>query len=325
MIPSWNGRDLLDIVLPSLERQEYGDFRVTVVDNGSTDGTADHLRAAWPDVGVIELPENVGFAAAVNRGIEASQSEFVALVNNDMELDRAWLREMVGALRDHPRAASAAGKVLRYHEREVVDSAGDTMSWYGLSVPRGRGETDDGRYDAPGAVFSATAGAALYRAQALDDVGPFDADFFAYAEDVDWGFRAQLLGWECRYVPAAVAYHVGRATSSRISGLAHYLFLRNTITMVIKDYPAGALVRHAPRLAMFLAKQVSGSFRRRFAGQMLRALRDALVQLPRTLAKRREVQSRRRAGTAELDELIERDYPLRSTVLNAIDERLPGR
>jgi GT2 family glycosyltransferase len=297
---------------------------VFVVDNGSTDGTAEHLRSAWPDVELIELPENRGFAAAVNEGVEAAASEFVALVNNDMELDGRWLGELVDALRAFPRAASAAGKVLRFDERDVIDGAGDLMSWYGLSVPRGRGEPDDGRYGEPEPVFSATAGAALYRASALRDVGGFDADFFAYAEDVDWGFRAQLLGYECRYVPTARAFHVGRATSSRISGLAHYLFIRNTLTMVLKDYPASALLLHSPRLAMFVGKQISGSIRRGWFRQMMRALRDALAQLPVTLRKRRAVQVRTRVPRRRLDELVLRDYPLQSTVLNFVDARLSG-
>ena len=212
--------------------------RVVVVDNGSDDGTAEHLRERYPEVQLVELGANMGFAAAVNRGIEAGDGEFVAVVNNDLELVPGWLEEMVAALREHPGAGSATGKMLFYDRRDTIDGAGDFTSWYAISAPRGRGETDHGQYDAPEPVFSACGGAALYRRAALDAVGLFDEDFFAYAEDVDWGFRAQLAGWTCRYVPRAVAFHMGGATSARVPNLSRYLFFRNTLSLVAKDWPA---------------------------------------------------------------------------------------
>ena len=159
VIPTWNGRALLDVALSSLQTQTLAADEVIVVDNGSTDGTAEHVRSRWPSVILIPLPENTGFAAATNRGIERATSHVVALVNNDVELHPAFLRELVGALEADPGAASAAAKMLRFDERGVIDGTGDTLRWSGVAQQRGQGELDRGQYDAPGRVFSACAGA----------------------------------------------------------------------------------------------------------------------------------------------------------------------
>jgi GT2 family glycosyltransferase len=313
------------VVLPSLRTQTYGDFGVVVVDNGSTDGTAEHVRASYPEVTLVELGSNLGFAAAVNRGIAAAEGEHVAVVNNDLELDPGWLERMVAALRDHPDAGSATGKMLFYDRREVIDGAGDFTSWYAISAPRGRGEMDRGQYDAPEPVFSACGGAALYRRSALEAVGPFDEDFFAYTEDVDWGFRAQLAGWTCRYVPGAVAFHMGGATSARVPNWSRYLFFRNTLSMVAKNWPTAALVRNAPRLVLFFAKSVVASIRGRWFLALARGTRDALRQLPRTLGKRRAVQRNRTVGLGYLNSIVRADYPLESRILAFIDAAILNR
>ena len=148
-------------------------------------------------------------------------------------------------------AASAASKMLRFDDRGVIDATGDTLRWSGVALQRGQGERDRGQYDRPERVFSACAGAALYRRSAFAEVGPFDEAFFAYLEDVDWGFRAQLLGHGCLYVPTAIAYHVGSA-STRREGKPDPFFYglprRNDVWLVLKNYPGSALLRAAPLL-----------------------------------------------------------------------------
>ncbi|HEX3872627.1 MAG TPA: glycosyltransferase family 2 protein, partial [Solirubrobacteraceae bacterium] len=237
IVLTYDGRDMLDVVVPSLRAQRYDSFTIVIVDNGSSDGTAEHVRDRWPDVDLIEIPENVGVAAALNRGVAAAPGEYIALLNNDLELEPDWLGELVGALDRHPGAASATGKLLNFHRRDEFDAAGDLMRWSGAPDQRGHGEPDRGQYDEPAAVFSPCAGAALYRRSALTEVGPFDEDFFAYMEDIDWGFRAQLAGYASRYEPAAVAYHVGGATTARDAPRYVALQRRNQILLVIKNYP----------------------------------------------------------------------------------------
>jgi GT2 family glycosyltransferase len=303
VIPTWNGRELLDGALASLRGQRFEDFDVVVVDNGSTDGTAEHVRAAHPGVELVALAENRGFAGAVNAGIGRARGEYVALLNNDMELDPGWLAELVAALDADGRAGSAASKLRMLREPGTLDGAGDLVTWYGATWRRGHGEPDRGQYDAPGVVASPCAGAALYRRRALEEVGSFDERFFAYLEDADWGLRAQLAGWPCRWVPAAVAYHVGGATSRRMGDLETELIARNTLALVLKSFPAGRLVLWAPLIAGYqawvLAHAIaSGSWR-----AVLRGWAAAARGLPGTLRARAEVRRRTREPRA-LDAVV---------------------
>ncbi len=297
--------DLLDVILPSLERQTLDDLRVVVVDNGSSDGSADHVRDRWPAFSVLSWPENVGVAAALNRGLEAcAGSEYVALLNNDLELEPDYLARLADALDRHPGAASATGKMLDFHDRERLDGAGDLFMWSGAATHRGYGERDDGRYDQAEAVFSPCAGAAVYRRCAFDVVGGFDEDFFAYLEDVDWGLRAQLAGFSARYEPGAVAYHMGGATTGGDRRRYDALLRRNQIWIVVKDYPARALARHGGKVLLHQGGWLVAAIREGMTRQYLTAIGAALRGTPRMLRKRRAVQRTRRVSPAALDAVI---------------------
>jgi GT2 family glycosyltransferase len=314
VIPTWNGRALLDVALASLERQTLAADEVIVVDNGSSDGTVEHVRSRWPSVTLVALPTNTGFAAAANRGIDRASGEVVALINNDIELHPDFLRELVGALEVDPGVASAAAKMLRFDDRAVIDAAGDTLRWSGIALQRGQGEADHGQYDAPGRVFSACAGAAAYRRSAFEEVGSFDEAFFAYLEDVDWGFRAQLAGWGCAYVPGAVAYHVGSASPRRAGRPDPFFYglpRRNNVWMVLKSFPAGALLRYAPLVLVQHAWLLYVAVRDGMARAHLSALGAAARGLPRVLRQRRAIQRARRVGRRELEPLITRGWPPR--------------
>ena len=166
-----------------------------------------------------------------------------------MELDPNCLAELVEALDRHPEVGSVTPKMLDFAERDVLDGAGDLLTWRGGGRRRGHGDQDEGQYDAPDEVFGPCGGAALYRRSALEAVGSFDEDYFAYYEDIDWAFRAQLAGVRCRYVPTAVLYHRGSATLGRgMTDSNGYLLWRNPVWLIVKCYPASALIRHAPSL-----------------------------------------------------------------------------
>ncbi len=304
IVLNYNGRELLDVILPSLAAQTYPNLAVTVLDNGSSDGSPELVRERWPDVRVIALPHNVGVAAALNRGLETVQTELVALLNNDIELDPGWLEELVAHLETHPEAASASGKLLRFNSRDVIDAAGDGMRWSSAAFNRGSGEVDRGQFDRPEPVFSACAGAALYRRSAFDDVGLFDEDFFAYLEDVDWSLRAQLRGYASRYVPGAVAYHMRGATTSGSLNRYRVMQRRNQIWLVVKNYPLGAMLRRAPGILLLNAGLALQDARQGGLGGTLRGWWAALRGLPTMLRKRRDVQRARRAGLAQLDEVV---------------------
>ena len=298
VIPTWNGRELLAAALASLREQRFRGFEVVVVDNGSTDGTLEWVRADHPEAELVVLGENRGFAGAVNAGIGHARGEFVALLNNDMELDPGWLAELVAALDAHPDAGSAASKLRMLRDPGLLDGAGDVVTWYGATWRRGHGEPDRGQYDEPGVIASPCAGAALYRRRALEAVGSFDERFFAYLEDADWGLRAQLAGWPCRWVPTAVAYHLGGATSRRMGDLETELIARNTPALVLKSFPAGRLVSWAPLIVGYQAWVLGQAVRRGSWRAVLRGWSAALRGLPATLRARSEVRRRTREPRA---------------------------
>ncbi len=310
VLTNYNGCALLETMLPSLARQSFTDFATVVVDDGSTDGSLAYLHGSWPQVEVIALSGNGGVTAAMNTGLMTPSSELVGLFNNDMELDVDCLRELVAALDAHPEAGSATPKMLDHTDRARIDGTGDELSWRGGGERRGHGERDVGQYEAAGETFAACGGAAVYRRAAIDTVGGFDVDYFAYFEDVDWGFRAQLAGFRCRYVPSALLYHRGSETLGRgITDFNGYQLWRNAIWLVAKCYPRGALVRHLPALARGQAGNLYVAIRERKLRVWARAVSDALRGLPKALRKRRAVQRSRVIPLAQLEDVARRRRP----------------
>ncbi len=294
VVPNWNGEKLLSTCLGSLRGQSFEGFEVVVADNGSTDDSVALVARDFPEVRVLSLGENLGFSAAVNAGIKASNSEYVALLNNDTEVHPGWLETLVGAANAYPRAGLFASKMVDFDDRRVLDGAGDGLRRSGLPYRLGHGEPDRGQYDEETYVFGACAGAALYRRGMLDDVGLFDEDFFANCEDGDLSFRAQLAGYRCLYVPGSVVYHMGSATFGRRSQISTRLGTRNSLCMLVKNLPA-------PLVPGFLPFIVAGQISRLLVTASTSTLRahleglaGALRLLPLMLKKRREIQGRRR-------------------------------
>jgi GT2 family glycosyltransferase len=301
-IATYNGRELLAVALPSLAAQRFRDFRVLVVDDGSTDGTAAWLAEHWPTVDVI-VQANAGVTAALNVCLRegARESELVGLFNNDVELDPDCLGELVAALAEHPHAGSACPKLLDFHRRELLDGAGDELRWRGHGHRRGHGERDLGQYDRPQWVFGPCGGAAVYWRSALELVGELDEDFYTFFEDVDWSLRAQLLGLGCRYVPSARVYHMGSATlGAGLTDFTRYHLWRNAIWVLAKGVPSPLLVRHAPTLLAGQLINLAVAIRDRKLGIWARAMRDAIGGLPRVLSQRRRLQRGRTVSPREL-------------------------
>jgi GT2 family glycosyltransferase len=179
-------------------------------------------------------------------------------------------------------------------EPGLLDGAGDLVTWYGATWRRGHGEPDRGQYDAPGEVAGPCAGAALYRREALEEVGGFDERFFAYLEDADWALRAQLAGWGCLWVPSAVAYHLGGATSRRMGDLETELIARNTLALVLKSFPAARIAAWAPLILAYQGWVLATAARRGTWRAVLRGWGAAVRGLPATLRARAEVRPRTR-------------------------------
>jgi len=300
-IANYNGRALLEMVLGSLAAQSFRDFVVLVVDDGSSDDSVAWLRSNHPEVEIVAQP-NRGVTAALNACLSTPQTDLVMLLNNDIELDPHCLAELIAALELYPEAGVAGGKLLDFHRRELLDGAGDVFTWAGHGHRRGHGERDLGQYDQPRAIFGACAAAAVYRRSALDVVGVFDEDFGAFFEDVDWALRAQLAGVECRYVPTAIAYHMGSATlGAGLTDFTRYQLWRNGVWLIAKGLPASVLLRHAHQLLAGQLVNLVVAVRDRKLGVWARAWRDALHGLPRMLARRRRIQRARRVSPRQLE------------------------
>ena len=300
VVINWNGRRFLEIVLPSIFRQTIGGFSVRVVDDASTDDSREYVEREWPQVEFLAHTKNVGMTRNFNQAIDSVTTPYVALLNNDLELAPDWLRALRDALESHPQAAAADCKMLAYDDRTRFDGAGDLLTTAMLPGRRGNGEIDNGQYDEPTEVFSACAGAALFRRSAFEDVGPFDGDLFAYLEDVDWGLRARLRGWSAIYEPRAVAFHIGSATTKQEPGRWSHLGPRNRIYLVVKNLPLRLLLRYAGRIVateiycLRVDARTPGLARKRLLGWW-----QALLMLPLALRKRRSIQHGRRVSVAE--------------------------
>ena len=303
---SYDGRHLLEGLLPTLAAQTVAGLRIVVVDNGSSDGTADWLRSDWPQVaGRRAAPKRRrdGGAEPLRAGGERQRADRAAQQRHRARagLPRPARRSARGA----PGAGSAAPKLLDFHDRSVLDGAGDAFVWRGSATRRGHGERDSGQYDEPEAVFGACGGAALYRRSAFDRVGLFDESYFAFYEDVDWNLRAQLAGLGCRYVPSAVVYHMGSATiGAGLTDFTQYHLWRNALWLVLKDYPRRWLLRRAPDLLVGQLLVLAGALRTRQLGVWLRATRDGLRGAAGALGGRRDVRARRLHPPPDLSAVV---------------------
>ena len=255
VIPNFNGIAFLDSVLASLEGQTLNNFEVILVDNGSTDGSCSFVTANYPWVHLIELSENFGFCGAVNAGIRAAKAPYVLLLNNDTEVKEDFVEEMLAAIRRHKNAFSCGARMVQYHDRDQLDDVGNYYCALGWSFARGRGK-DIHAYETEDRIFSACAGAAIYRKKILEKIGYFDEEHFAYLEDTDIGYRARIYGYENWYAPKAIVYHVGSGTSgSRYNQFKTRYSSRNNIYLIYKNMPLLQIILNLPFLvAGFLVK-----------------------------------------------------------------------
>jgi GT2 family glycosyltransferase len=304
IIVNWNGRELLQECLESLRRQAYRAFSVILVDNGSHDGSRAFVSEHYPEVSIVALPDNRGFAAANNVALNMVETEFVALLNNDAVPDPLWLKSLVEALEENPQAGLAASKMLLYDRRGNIDRAGDGYTKTGAALLRGRGLSAD-CHGVREWVFGACAAAALYRMAMLHDIGFFDEDFFLLYEDVDLSFRAQLKGYQCLYVPEALVYH--RSSSSIVcdSPLSVYYGHRNLEWVYIQNMPFRLLLRTIFAHILYDIAALSYFAVSGRGKDFFRAKIDAVRGLTRALKKRQLIQSGKVADDGYLWRLFE--------------------
>jgi GT2 family glycosyltransferase len=308
VVPTWNGRHLLERFLPTWLEQSLPFAGVVVVDNGSEDGTEaliDETRGTES----LRLPRNLGFAGAVNRGVASAladpEVDLVAVLNNDVSLDREWHRAAVEAIKAEPDCGSCATCVLRYDPPDVVESAGIGWGDRGTACGLRQDLPPPAANEPPVEVWGASATAALYCRELFESVGLFNESFFAYQEDVELAMRARRAGWRSLLAPAARARHLGHGSNRPFplgGTFADYYNARNRIAVLVTALPGSDWRRNwrkivAAQLGLIIASVSEGR-----TGAVWTGALHGLCRIPPNLAARRRT-------SAILSDTVKRSTP----------------
>ena len=309
VVPNWNGAETLGACLDSLLSQTLRP-RIIVVENGSTDGSVE-LLGKYPSVEIIVLGRNHGFAGGVNAGIKRAldeKADFVALFNNDAKADKDWLKNLVGVAEKNLKLGIVTSKILN-DTGEYIDSTGDIYTTWGLPYPRGRREAATDKYDKETKIFGASGGASLYRMKMLEEIGLFDENFFAYYEDVDLSFRAQLAGWKVAYVSKAIVYHKIGASSSKVSGFTTYHTMKNLPWLFWKNVPRKLIWRMIPRFKFAYFSFYASAVARGQGWPATKGFGRMLFLMPYKFIQRRKIQSRSKVSAGYINSVLTHDLP----------------
>ncbi len=300
-IPSLHRPDLTARCIEFIQKQTLpaSKWEVVVIENEAQAGQIlpDPLP---PSTRRIELPANEGTTGSINRAVDATESRYVLLLNNDVELEPDYIAKLVAALDADPQLGFATGKLLRATERTHLDGAGDAMLMAGAAYRLGNFDRDDGRYDRQMPILSGCGAAVLYRREAFVSSGGLDLDFFAYLDDLDLALRVQLLGYDGIYLPDAIAYHIGSATLGNTvhPKVIEYL-TRNQIYLLIKDYPRSVLRRLLARIVVYQWLWAVFAIRNAGLGPYFRGVRSALGKRSEMGRKHEELIAKRRISDDE--------------------------
>ena len=307
VIPNWNGLRFLKTCLDALRAQTFDDVEVILVDNASSDGSQGFVKTEYPHIHLIELESNLGFTGACNIGMGAATGAYIALLNNDTEVQSDWVAQVVKAFLDHPDAGIIASKMLLFDQRDRFHTAGDFFTIDGRAGNRGAWEKDLGQYDRGDYVFSACGGSAAYRQSMLMETGALDNDFFFLLEDVDLAWRAQLAGFKVWYEPRAIVFHHLSATGGGVT--ASYHDGRNGIWLILKNMPASLLRKYARLILARQFKLMWGSaraWRGREARARLRGMMAGAMSIGGALSKRKRIQAEKRVSDDYIDSILTR-------------------
>jgi GT2 family glycosyltransferase len=292
VIPNWNGRQMLAHCLNSLERQTSQNFQITVVDNGSNDGSAELLEQEFPAVRIVRFEENRGFSEAVNMGIMTGEAPWILLLNNDMEVAPDCIENLEEGIDRYGGFDFFALKMINFHNRDLLDGAGDAVLRGGVGYRLGTMEKDRDYYRNDRETFGACGGAVLYGRKFFAEVGFFDNHFFAYLEDVDLNLRARRLGMRCQYLSGARVFHIGSATTGRkVNPFTIRLSTRNNFGVVLKNYSFSMFLRFffpfvIYQFAWFLFTVKKGMF-----FSYCRGIFEIFRLLPEVTGKRKKIMS----------------------------------
>ena len=324
IVVNWNRRELLHACLRSVAAQTHPNFDVIVVDNGSSDDSGELVDALAVDFPVplrlVRNAENRGFCAANNQGFALASSDYVALLNNDAEADPGWLKALQDACEHDARVGMVASKILVWEDPCRIDKCGHLIYPDGQNRGRGTGQLDQGQFDRVEEALWPDGCAALYRRAMLEEIGGFDEDFFAYADDAELGLRGRIAGWQCLYTPYAVVRHHRGATLGLGSPRRLELIERNRVLLVVKLFPLTLLWRNGAYLLARIAAGLWAALRNRgelrnyqglpgkstAATALLQGMCAALPLIPRMWRKRRAFQAKRRLTPSQILSLLRR-------------------
>ena len=309
VIPNWNGAGVIRACLDSLANQTEK-VSVIVVDNGSTDKSVEIIEAEYPDISLLKHSRNLGFSGGVNAGIKYALglgAEYIALLNNDAVADSDWAKELSVVLDRNPKVGIAASKMIDA-KAKTLDSTGEFYTIWGLPFPRGRGDSIDDQNENE-LIFGASGGASMYRSKMLRHIGLFDNDFFAYYEDVDLSFRAQLAGWMVAYTPKAVVRHKIGSTSGTIGGFVTYQTLKNLPMLMWKNVPWALMPKVWPRLTLAYLAICGRALQRGQFGPFFKGTLVGTLLLPKKLFQRHKIQNNRRVSPEYIDSILVHDLP----------------
>ncbi len=308
-----NGRKYLEVCLPSIRKQSYPNIETIVVDNGSTDDSADFISKNFPEVKLIKNSKNLGFGGGNNIGIKTARGNYIFILNNDTELDINCVAELYKGINKSPKVGMCATKILSYFDRQMIDNIGHLLYYDGLNRGKGRLEPDKGQYNKIAEAFYPSGCAAFYRKEAIDEAGPFDEDFFLYGDDTELGLRCRFLDWQCLYIPTAIVYHMYSATAGKYTPLKAKLVERNRIWVAVKLFPFPllllnpffALIRYIYQAyGALCGKGAAGKFTEEFSkAQLIKILLianlEALLGIPRMIKKRKIIQKTKKINNKQ--------------------------
>ncbi|HEY8387392.1 MAG TPA: glycosyltransferase family 2 protein [Parasegetibacter sp.] len=253
VILNWNGKHYLEKFLPSVLASSYSNKVVIVADNASTDDSLDFLRAVYPEVKIIQLSQNFGFAKGYNEALKQVTADYFVLLNSDVEVSENWIGPVINLMESDRSIAACQPKLLMYHSRDQFEYAGAAGGFIdNLGYPFARGrifdycEADKGQYDEVIPVFWASGAAMFVRAELYWEAGGLDEFFFAHQEEIDLCWRLQLAGYKIYSCPLSVVYHVGGGTLPKGNAMKVFLNFRNNLIMICKNTPVAQLLWKLP-------------------------------------------------------------------------------
>lgn len=307
VVLNWNGAEVTPACLRSLAKQTVKPSEIIVIDNGSTDGSADIIEKEFTNVKLIREPKNLGFAGGVNVGIKASKSDYVMLLNSDAEAEPRCIENLLKTA--NKTNADIVQAVILTDKGKRIDSVGDVYTIWGLPFPGGRNQSSKNVPTDDQKIFSASGGASMYKKSLFNEIGYFDEMFFAYYEDVDISMRAQLLGKEIWLSSNAIVQHRMNFSFNKIKGLGRELTIRNSIYLFWKNLPFPLIAKVFPRFLYANWRMTAAAMLKGHFWRAVRAHFVALWHTPHLLVRRIRIQKNKKLSSKEFEDLLSRDNP----------------